>query len=602
MLFIPSKGVRQHMNKTKPIAALAMGLMLSAGLAACGDDDKSGDSGGSSASTGASGANAAIDAIVNGSDKKGGTLRFEDSDDWDSPDPGNTYYAFSWNFARLYSRALTTFKVAPGTANLELVPDLAESLGVPSDNGKTWTYKIRKGVKYDDGTEVKAKDVKYAVERSNYSTELQLGPKYFAQYLVNNTPAYKGPYKDKSAEGLKSIETPDDYTIVFHLAQAFSEFDYLATMPQTAGVPQAKDTGLKYEKAIVSSGPYKIDSYERGKSMKLSRNTSWDPATDPIRKALPDAIDVALKQNANDIDNKLLSGAADVDLAGVGVQVAAQPKVLQQAALKKQSDVTTGGTLTYLTVNGNVKPFDNVHCKRAVAYATDKLAVQTALGGPLAGGAIATTITPPTVTGYVKADRYPVGADNHGDLVKAKDELAQCGQPNGFTVNLAARSDRPKEIASAQAIQQGLAKAGIKVEIKQFPSGDYFNKFAGAPSYVHEHSLGLMMMKWGADWPTGFGFLQQIVDGRAIKPSGGTNLQETNLPAVNKLFDDVASNTDVNARNKIYAQVDQLVMEDGGIVPLVYASQLLYRPANVTNVMVSAAYSGQYDYLNLGLK
>ena len=114
--------------------------------------------------------------------------------------------------------------------------------------------------------------------------------------------------------------------------------------------------------------------------------------------------------------------------------------------------------------------------------------------------------------------------------------------------------------------------------------------------------LGLMMMKWGADWPTGFGFLQQIIDGRAIKPSGGTNLQETNLPEVNKLFDDVASNPDVNARNGIYTKVDQLVMEDAGIVPLVYASQLLYRPANVTNVMVTAALSGQYDYLNMGVK
>jgi len=592
------------MNKTKPIAALAVGLMLSAGLAACGgDDDKKPGSGSSgSAASGPTGANAAIENIVNPSDKKGGTLRFGDSDDFDSPDPGNTYYAYSWNFARYYSRALTTFKEAPGKANLEVVPDLAETLGVPSDEGKTWTYKIRKGVKYDDGTEVKAQDVKYAVERSNYTSELQLGPKYFQQFLKDNTPAYKGPYKDKSPEGLKSIETPDDYTIVFHLTKAFSEFDYLATMPQTAGVPQAKDTGLKYEKSIVSSGPYKVDSYERGKAMKLSRNPNWDQATDPIRKALPDNIELSLKQNANDIDNKLLSGALDMDISGVGVQVAAQPKVLQDPKLKVDSDVTTGGTLTYIAINGNVKPFDNVHCKRAVEYATDKLAVQTALGGPLAGGKIATTITPPTVTGYEQADRYPSGADNHGDLVKAKDELTQCGQPNGFTINLGARSDRPKEISSAQAIQQGLAKVGIKVEIKQFPSGDYFNKFAGAPSYVREHGLGLMMMKWGADWPTGFGFLQQIVDGRAIKPSGGTNLQETNLDSVNKLFDDVASNTDVNARNKIYTQIDQLVMEDAGIVPLVYASQLLYRPKNVTNVMVTAALSGQYDYLNMGLK
>jgi peptide/nickel transport system substrate-binding protein len=291
-----------------------------------------------------------------------------------------------------------------------------------------------------------------------------------------------------------------------------------------------------------------------------------------------------------------------MDLAGVGVQVAAQPKVLQDPKLRANSDATTGGTLTYLAVDGNVKPFDNVHCKRAVAYATDKLAVQTALGGPVAGGPIATTITPPTVTGYQKADRYPVGPDNHGDLTKAKDELTQCGQPNGFTMNLGARSDRPKEIASAQAIQQGLAKVGIKAEIKQFPSGDYFNKFAGAPSYVKEHGLGLMMMKWGADWPTGFGFLQQIVDGRAIKPSGGTNLQETNLPAVNAMLDKVAAESDVATRNEIYTQIDQTVMNDAGIVPLTYSNQLLFRPAHLTNVFVTAAYSGQYSYLNLGVK
>jgi peptide/nickel transport system substrate-binding protein len=226
---------------------------------------------------------------------------------------------------------------------------------------------------------------------------------------------------------------------------------------------------------------------------------------------------------------------------------------------------------------------------------------QTALGGPLAGGTIATTILPPTVTGYKKADTYP-SAGNKGDLMKAKEQLTACGKPNGFAMKLAARSDRPKEIADAQAIQQALAKAGIKTEIKQYPAGDYFNKYAGAPSYVKQAGLGLMMMKWGADWPTGFGFLQQIVDGRAIKPSGGTNLQETNLPAVNAMLDKVAAESDVDKRNEIYTQIDQTVMNDAGIVPLTYANQLLYRPPNVTNVFVTAAYSGQYSYLNLGVK
>jgi len=205
------------------------------------------------------------------------------------------------------------------------------------------------------------------------------------------------------------------------------------------------------------------------------------------------------------------------------------------------------------------------------------------------------------VTGYKKADTYP-SPGNRGDLAKAKEQLTACGKPGGFAMKLGARGDRPKEIADAQAIQQSLAKAGIKVEIKQYPAGDYFNKYAGAPSYVKQNGLGLMMMKWGADWPTGFGFLQQIIDGRSIKPSGGTNLQETNLPEINAMFDKVSAESDINKRNAVYTQIDQAAMNDAGIVPLTYSNQLLFRPANVTNVFVTAAYSGQYSYLNLGVK
>src|SRR5262249_43971930 len=157
---------------------------------------------------------------------------------------------------------------------------LAESLGKSSNGNKTWTYKLRKGLKYSDGTEITAQDVKYAVERSNFTDELQGGPKYFKQYLVDNPGGYKGPYKDKSKTGRKSLQPPDKYTIVFNLNTPFAEFDYLAFMPQTAPVQQAKDTGLNYKKNIVSSGPYKIDSYEPGKQMKLSRNTYWDASTD----------------------------------------------------------------------------------------------------------------------------------------------------------------------------------------------------------------------------------------------------------------------------------------------------------------------------------
>lgn len=587
------------MNKMRPIAVLAAGVVAAAGLAACGGGDTDDGDGGP-------GFNAGVNEVVNTSDKKGGTLKLASSDDFDSPDPGNTYYAFSQNIARQYGRALTTFKPGAGKDSLEVVPDLATDLGTPSEDGKTWTYKLRTGVKYDDGTTVTSKDVKYAVERSNYTTELQLGPKYFKQYLVDNDPAYKGPYDDESDKGLESIETPDDQTIIFHLKEPFAEFDYLVSMSQTMPVPKAKDTGLKYENSIVSSGPYKVDNYTRGKSMALSRNPHWNKSTDPIRKALPDKIEIQLKQNADDIDQRLLAGTLDMDISGVGVQSGTQPKVLAEDQ-KPYVDNPIQGFLRFMSLNVHVKPLDNVHCRNAVQYATDKVAAQTAYGGPLAGGDVATTVLPPTVDGYTKFDLFPQKqAENGGldqaTLDKAKQELQACGQPDGFKTKISARSDRPKEVAMAQAIQQSLKKVGIETEIVQWPAGDYFNKYVGVPDYVHEHGVGMMIMAWAADWPTGYGFLAQIVHGDAIKPSGGTNLAELDDPKINKALDDAIANTDKAARLKIYGEVDKMVMQSATQVPLVYAKALMYRPERVTNAGITLAYGGMYDYLNMGVE
>ena len=163
---------------------------------------------------------------------------------------------------------------------------------------------------------------------------LKQGPSYFAD-LLNWPAGYKGPYKSpKNADISSAIETPDDTTIVFHLKQPFAEFDYLASLPTTAPVPAAKDTGAKYTTHPISSGPYmwkgNVDVATGG---TLVRNPNWDASTDPNRKALPDQIDVKLGLQADDLDNQIISGDQDVDIAGTGVQPAALPKVLQSKEL-----------------------------------------------------------------------------------------------------------------------------------------------------------------------------------------------------------------------------------------------------------------------------
>ncbi|NIK59341.1 ABC transporter substrate-binding protein [Kribbella shirazensis] len=576
--------------------AVASAAALTLGLSACGGGDTSTDtSGGTTAEF-----NAALDKVYNPSDKKGGIIKMAHSDDWDTVDPGETYYGMSWDFLRTYARPLVMYKPAPGKASNEIVPDLAESLGQSSDGGKTWTYKLRKGVKYEDGTEVKAADVKYAVLRSTDKETFPNGPSYF-EGMLNLPAGYKGPYKSKGVNTDSAITTPDDYTVVFHLKQPFAGFDNLAALSQTAPVPAAKDTGAKYREHVISTGPYMFDKVETGKSYTLKRNPQWDQATDPIRKALPDGYEITLKTEANDLDNRLISGDLDVDIAGTGVQAAAQGKILSDPELKKRADNPTIARLQYMSVNPQVKPLDNIDCRKAIMYGVDQVGYQTAYGGEFAGGQLATGLMPPSIDGFKEMNTYPNGDDHKGDVNKAKESLTACGQPNGFTVNMAFRSDRPKEKAAAESVQQSLKRVGINVVLKGFPTGDYFSTYAGNPPYARKAALGLATNSWGADWNDGFGFLSQIVDSRVIRETGGSSNISVRIPDVDKALDAASVEPDKAKRDQMYADIDKRVMEEAVVYPAVWAKILMVRSDRLTNVYFSDAY-GMYDYLSMGVK
>src|SRR5262249_11298281 len=133
--------------------------------AACGGSGGGGSGGGSTPSS-ASGVNAAITKTVNPSVHKGGTIVYDNSSAPDSTDARNTHYAFNLKFTRLYATPLTTYQSGPGANGNAIVPALATALGTPSDSNKTWTYHLKTGVKFEDGTPVTSADVKYAVERT----------------------------------------------------------------------------------------------------------------------------------------------------------------------------------------------------------------------------------------------------------------------------------------------------------------------------------------------------------------------------------------------------------------------------------------------------
>jgi peptide/nickel transport system substrate-binding protein len=586
-----------HSRSWRARGLAAVGVSAALVLAACGGGGASNQQGSSNQSSQAA-FNAALTSVVNPSDKKGGTLKFANPGDWDNIDPGDTYYGYAWNFARLYGRSLMMFKSAPGKEGNTLVPDLAEAPGQSSDGAKTWTYKLRKGVKFEDGSEVTSADVKYAVLRSTDKQTFPNGPTYW-ENLLDLPSGYKGPYKSPNMNTDSGIETPDEYTIVFHTKKPFAAFEYLAQLPSTMPVPKDKDTGAKYKNSIVSTGPYKFEGLQPGKSFNLVRNDQWDPATDPNRKALPDRIEVTLNVNADDLDNRLLSGDLDADVSNIGVQPAAQSRVLQDPNLKANADNPLTTRVQYTTINSTVPPLGNIECRKAIEYAMDRTSYQIAYGGQFAGGDLATTLIPPTIPGHIDFDLYPNGPDHKGDLDAAKKSLEACGQPNGFATNIAYRPERPKEKATAEAFQQALGRIGIKLTLKPYPQGDYFAQYCGLPPFVVKQKLGLCLMSWGADWPDGFGYLSQIVDSRVIRETGGNTNLGVRIPEVDQMLDKALTELDTNKRNQIWGEIDKRVMEEAVIYPGVYAKLLLVRSKNATNIFVTDAYNG-YDYLGMG--
>ncbi len=198
--------------KLKTSAMVAGSAAFALVLSACGGGGSSGTNG-SGGNKGASGGfNAGTTGIVNPSDKKGGTLKLANNDDIDSYDPARTYYAWGWNFEKsFYVRTLVTNTPKPGKDGVLLQPDLAQAMPEISADKLTYTFKLKSGLKFEDGTPITSKDVKYGVERIFAQDVLSGGPTYLVDFL-DQGQNYPGPYKDTDPDklGLKSVTTPDD--------------------------------------------------------------------------------------------------------------------------------------------------------------------------------------------------------------------------------------------------------------------------------------------------------------------------------------------------------------------------------------------------------
>ncbi|MGW4953225.1 ABC transporter substrate-binding protein [Streptomyces parvulus] len=578
-------------------AAVVAALLTTAACGGGGDSD-----GGSK--NGAAGFDAANNKIAQADlAKKGGELKFASAQDADSWDTTRGYYGFMWNFSRYYSRQLVTNTPAPGEKGAGVTPDLATNVAKVSDDGKTYTYTLRDGITWEDGKPITSKDVKYGIERVWAQDVLSGGPTYLKEVL-DPEDKYQGPYKDKSADklGLKAIETPDDKTIVFKLPQANSDFEEMLALTSASPVRQDKDTKSKYGLKPFSSGPYKFQSYNPGKDLTLVRNTEWKQESDPVRKAYPDKVTIKFFTNANELDQRLIAGDYDVDLAQTGLSPQGRTTALKQH--KGNVDNPVSGYIRYAVFPQSVKPFDNIHCRKAVLYGADHVSLQTARGGPQAGGDIGTNMLPPAVPGSEgqKYDPYEMaGANQKGNVAKAKEELKACGKPNGFKTTIAVRNNKPVEVATAESLQASLKKIGITVDIDQF-DGSQTAGIIGSPSNVLKKNYGIIIMGWGPDFPSVQGYGLPLWSSDYILESGNNNYALIKDKEIDGLFDKYVTTLDDAGKADISKQINHKVMEGGYYLPFVFEKFINWRSSRLANVYTSDGYSGMYDFVNLGLK
>jgi peptide/nickel transport system substrate-binding protein len=493
------------------------------------------------------------------------------ADDIDGLDTAVTYTPNGIAIARAYARTLYGYNLAgPPNQDTVPVPDIASSPPQRSADQRAYTFTLRPGVRYAPPVnhEVTARDFITAIQRLYDKQSPSPGQQYAD--LIAGASAY-GAGKASHISGLAA---PDERTLKITLDQPAGDLLSILTMPFFAPVPgeyaAGYAVGANYDGHVVGTGPYTLDTYIPGRSVVLDRNPNWDPATDPLRKAWVDRIQVKLSVTFASIQRAIEREEADLSLDSHVPQT-------QLAALRadpersRRLSVNTTGSLLYLVLGTHKKAgaIADVRVRQAVNYAIDKVAYRDAMAGRFApAGELASTILAPGSLGYRPYDLYP-SPGGRGDPAKARALLAEAGYPSGLTLGFVALGSG-RYAATIKPIQESLKRAGIDLKVTRYQGSDLWDKSLAIPARRLEHQVGQSI--WNPDY-LGDNARQTIVpqfDGRLLGTHLVANYSEYNNPAVNRLIDRALAEPDQTRRATLWGQIDQRIMRDAPLVPLLW--------------------------------
>jgi peptide/nickel transport system substrate-binding protein len=340
-----------------------------------------------------------------------------------------------------------------------------------------------------------------------------------------------------------------------------------------------------------------ITSVDGQTGIRLERNKDWNPATDDVRTALPDAIVVRTGLSGIERDQALLAGSADVDLTGAGVQPATTARLSQDddadPPLTDRVDDVTTGAVRLLALPTDVAPFDNADCRAAVAQVIDRRSVQQAQGGAVA--AVRSSVLWPR--GLPGGPKDP---DPSPDLDAARKSLTACGQPDGFSTVLAV-ADAPSSVSVAHEVAGELARIGIEVDVQALDPTTFYAKDVGNPDNVKASGYGIILATWTADFPTPASFLVPLVDGRSIRTVGNTNYARLNDADINGLVDTARAAAAGDAALQAWGGVATAAGKSAAYVPLSENRIQLIAGQRLRNGLVMQPYGG-YDLATAGIR
>ncbi len=494
--------------------------------------------------------------------KPGGTITVMQRDSFAHLDPGQIYVSDEMALSQLIHRGLTGYKATSDDGKEhEVVGDLATDSGTTEDGGKTWKYTLKDGIKWADGSPITSKDVRHTFERL-FAPFISNGPTFIQQWLAD-TPgtAYRkllkdGPYKGKHLPD-SIIETPDDKTILFKFKTAKPDLPYALAMAGYSIVSEENDTKQKYDKEPMTAGPYKIEEFKSGKSMKLVKNTNWDPKTDPIRHQYVDTFNFQFNKQYEDSTKAILDDSgANATAISFSNQVDAGnlSKVLRDKSLDKRRVSGYQPYVGQINVNLSHKEMQDKTVREAIAYALPITPFVRAYGGndamEVAGGLIS-----PTVTGYDPSfDPFGKKKKPAGDPEKAKALLEKAGK-TGLKLTFG-YINTPEGQQYSTAMAAGLEKAGFDVQRQEIPAETYYDQISKV-----DNNFDIYHTAWGADWPSASTVIPPLYDGRQIQ-DGAANYSHIDDPKVNADIDKASTITDPVKAAEAWNAINEYIVKD----------------------------------------